>query len=85
MTATLQSYIAGRWMGQEAGQSLRSAVNGRAIYNTHAETPDFAEAVHHARTVGLPGLLALDFQQRAARLRALAKYPASSLARAATT
>ena len=74
MTATLQSYIAGRWVGQEAGQSLRSAVNGKPIYSTHAETPDFAEAVHHARTVGLPGLLALDFQQRAARLRALAKY-----------
>ena len=74
MTATLQSYIAGRWIGQEAGQSLRSAVNGKPVYSTHAETLDFAEAVHHARTVGLPGLLALDFQQRAARLRALAKY-----------
>jgi oxepin-CoA hydrolase/3-oxo-5,6-dehydrosuberyl-CoA semialdehyde dehydrogenase len=74
MTATLQSYIAGRWVGREAGQSLHSAVNGKPVYNTHAEAPDFAEAVHHARTVGLPGLLALDFQQRAARLRALAKY-----------
>ena len=74
MTATLQSYIAGRWIGHAAGQSLRSAINGQPVYNTHAETLDFAEAVHHARTVGLPGLLALDFQQRAARLRALAKY-----------
>ena len=74
MTATLQSYIAGRWIGHEAGLSLRSAINGQPVYNTHAETLDFAEAVHYARTVGLPGLLALDFQQRAARLRALAKY-----------
>lgn len=74
MTATLQSYIAGRWVGREAGQSLRSAVDGKPVYTTHAEPLDFAEAVHHARTVGLPGLLALDFQQRAARLRALAKY-----------
>ena len=74
MTAILQSYIAGRWVGQDAGQLLCSAINGRPVYSTHAETLDFAEAVHHARTVGLPGLLALDFQQRAARLRALAKY-----------
>jgi oxepin-CoA hydrolase/3-oxo-5,6-dehydrosuberyl-CoA semialdehyde dehydrogenase len=35
---------------------------------------DFGEAVDYARRVGLPGLLALDFQQRAARLKALAKY-----------
>ena len=74
MTATLQSYIAGRWVGRKAGQSLRSAVDGKPVYTTHAEPLDFAEAVHHARTAGLPGLLALDFQQRAARLRALAKY-----------
>ena len=74
MTAILQSYIAGHWIGQEAGQSLHSAVNGKPVYSTHAEPLDFAEAVHHARTVGLPGLLGLDFQQRAARLRALAKY-----------
>ena len=74
MTTTLQSYIAGRWVGAEAGTALRSAVNGQPVYNLHAETLDFAEALHHARTVGLPGLLALDFQQRAERLKALAKY-----------
>ncbi len=77
MTPTLQSFIAGRWIGQQAAQSLRSAVNGRPVASTHAETLDFAEAVHHARTVGLPALLALDFQQRAERLRALAKYLAA--------
>jgi oxepin-CoA hydrolase / 3-oxo-5,6-dehydrosuberyl-CoA semialdehyde dehydrogenase len=75
MTAVaLQSYLAGRWQGQTAAQTLRSAVNGRAVAHTHAETPDFAEALDHARRVGLPGLMALDFQQRAARLRALAKF-----------
>ena len=42
--------------------------------HTHAEALDFGEAVDYARRVGLPGLLALDFQQRAARLKALAKY-----------
>mgnify|MGYP000122488795 CR=1 FL=1 len=30
--------------------------------------------MHHARTVGLPNLLKLDFQQRAAILKALAKH-----------
>ena len=74
MTSTLQSYIAGRWVGTQPGQALRSAVNGEIVSHTHAEALDFAEALHHARTVGLPGLMALDFQQRAERLKALAKY-----------
>ena len=74
MTNTLQSYIAGRWVGSEAKQLLRSAVNGRPVASTHAEALDFAEALHHARTVGLPALMAMDFQQRAERLKALAKY-----------
>lgn len=74
MTAsTLQSYIAGRWVGQQAGTALRSAINGNTVAHAHADTLDFGEALHHARTVGLPGLLKLDFQQRAERLRALAK------------
>ena len=73
-TPTLQSYIAGRWIGREAGQQLRSAINGRPICSTHAEAIDFGEAVAHARNVGLPALMALDFQQRAERLKALAKY-----------
>lgn len=74
MTTTLQSYIAGRWIGQEAAQELRSAVNGQVVARTHAEAVDFGEAVAHARDKGLPALLALDFQQRAERLKALAKY-----------
>ena len=72
VTNTLQSYIGGRWVGQQAGQALRSAVNGQVVSHTHAEALDFAEALHHARNVGLPGLMALDFQQRAERLKALA-------------
>jgi oxepin-CoA hydrolase / 3-oxo-5,6-dehydrosuberyl-CoA semialdehyde dehydrogenase len=74
MTTTLQSFIAGRWLGAHAGQALHSAVNGRALYATHAEAIDFGEAVAYARNVGLPALMALDFQQRAERLKALAKY-----------
>ena len=74
MTSTLQSYIAGRWVGKEAAQQLRSAVNGRPVASTHAEKIDFAEAVQHARRVGVPNLMKLDFQQRAERLKALAKF-----------
>jgi oxepin-CoA hydrolase/3-oxo-5,6-dehydrosuberyl-CoA semialdehyde dehydrogenase len=74
MTAVLQSFIAGRWIGAKPAQQLRSAINGQPVASTHAEALDFAEALHHARNVGLPNLLKLDFQQRAAILKALAKY-----------
>ncbi len=74
MTQTLQSFIGGRWLGAQGAQELRSAINGRAVASTHAEKIDFAEALAHARSVGLPNLLAMDFQQRARRLRSIAKY-----------
>jgi oxepin-CoA hydrolase / 3-oxo-5,6-dehydrosuberyl-CoA semialdehyde dehydrogenase len=74
MTAVLQSFIANRWIGAKPGQQLRSAVNGKPVASTHAESIDFAEALHHARSTGLPNLLKLDFQQRAGILKALAKY-----------
>jgi len=74
MTNILQSYIAGRWQGAQAGSALRSAVNGATVAHTHAEALDFGEAVEHARRKGLPALMAMDFQERAQRLKALAKY-----------
>ncbi|MBL8319113.1 MAG: phenylacetic acid degradation bifunctional protein PaaZ [Burkholderiaceae bacterium] len=74
MTPVLQSYIGGRWVGRQSAQALRSAVNGQPIAHTHAEAIDFGEALHHARSVGLPNVLKLDFQQRAGILKALAKY-----------
>lgn len=70
----LQSFIANRWLGQHAAQLMRSAVDGQAVAYAHEETPDFAEAVHYARGRGGASLMALDFQQRAARLKALALY-----------
>jgi oxepin-CoA hydrolase/3-oxo-5,6-dehydrosuberyl-CoA semialdehyde dehydrogenase len=72
--STLQSFIGGRWIGKERVQLLASAVNGQPVAYTHGERLDFEEAVGHARQVGGPALLALDFQQRAARLKALARY-----------
>ncbi len=74
MVSTLQSYIAGRWIGAHAAQTLRSAVNGRPVHATHAEAIDFGEAIDHARRRGVPALMALDFQQRAQRLKVLARY-----------
>jgi oxepin-CoA hydrolase/3-oxo-5,6-dehydrosuberyl-CoA semialdehyde dehydrogenase len=74
MVQTLQSFIAGEWVGERAAQVLLSAVNGKPVASTHAEVIDFGRAVEHARRVGVPALLALDFQERAQRLKALAKY-----------
>ena len=74
MTLQLQSYIAGRWFGTTPGTLLASAIDGSAVAQTHAEPVDFAGALLHARGTGLPALLKLDFQQRAAILRALAKW-----------
>ncbi|CAN7573511.1 phenylacetic acid degradation bifunctional protein PaaZ [Pseudoduganella sp. LjRoot289] len=74
MATTLQSLIAGRWHGKEAATPLHSALNNSLIYHTHAEAIDFSEAVVYARKTGVPALMKLDFQQRAARLKALAVY-----------
>jgi oxepin-CoA hydrolase/3-oxo-5,6-dehydrosuberyl-CoA semialdehyde dehydrogenase len=71
---TLQSLIAGRWLGAEPAAPLSSAIDGRTVCHTHAERIDFAEAVHHARAKGLTELLKLDFQARAARLKAIAAF-----------
>ena len=63
-SSTLQSFIAGRWIGQNGAQVLRSAIDGHDIARTHEERPDFAEAIEHGRRQGVSGLMALDFQQR---------------------
>ncbi|UMR31211.1 phenylacetic acid degradation bifunctional protein PaaZ [Massilia sp. MB5] len=72
--ATLQSFIGGRWHGKEAATPLYSALNNSVIYHTHAEQIDFAEAVQYGRKTGIPALMKLDFQQRAACLKGLALY-----------
>jgi oxepin-CoA hydrolase/3-oxo-5,6-dehydrosuberyl-CoA semialdehyde dehydrogenase len=73
-TPTLQSFIAGRWIGSQGATVLRSALNGQPLSRTHEEPIDFAEAVDHGRREGNKSLAALDFQQRAQRLKALALY-----------
>jgi oxepin-CoA hydrolase/3-oxo-5,6-dehydrosuberyl-CoA semialdehyde dehydrogenase len=66
--AILQSLIADRWVGSREGARLASAIDGSVIHHAHADALDFGEALEHARRAGGPALLALDFQQRAARL-----------------
>ncbi len=73
MTTILRSHVAGRWIGETADAALSSAVNGDVVAHVPRERPDFGEAVAYARDAGLRGLLAMDFQQRAGVLRALAK------------
>ncbi|HLO95393.1 MAG TPA: phenylacetic acid degradation bifunctional protein PaaZ, partial [Burkholderiaceae bacterium] len=70
----LQSLVAGRWVGSQAARGLHSALNGRLIAQTHAESPDFGESLAYARGQALPALLKSTFQQRAATLKALAAY-----------
>ena len=74
MTSILQSLIADRWVGSRAGARLVSAIDGTAIHHTHADAIDFGEALAFGRGTGVPALLKLDFQQRAARLKAIAAY-----------
>ncbi len=70
----LQSYLAGQWFGSQAAKPLASAINGEIVAHTHDDAPDFAAAVDYARTTGTRELLKLDFQERAARLKAMALY-----------
>ena len=70
----LQSFIAGQWVGLQGSQPLRSALNGQTLARTHEERIDFGEALDHARKRGTSALMRLDFQKRAAILKALAKY-----------
>ncbi len=58
----------------KAPKSCAAPSTAMKIARTHEERPDFAEAIEHGRRQGISGLMALDFQQRAQRLKALALY-----------
>ncbi len=71
----LESYIAGNWRsGSGEGVALRDATTGEVIARASAEGFDAAGVLEHARSVGGPALRALTFHERAALLKALAKY-----------
>nr|WP_217703875.1 phenylacetic acid degradation bifunctional protein PaaZ [Schlegelella koreensis] len=70
----MQSLIAGAWIGTRPALALPSAIDGSVVAHTHEEAIDFGAALEFGRRRGFIGLMALDFQQRAARLKALAAY-----------
>jgi oxepin-CoA hydrolase/3-oxo-5,6-dehydrosuberyl-CoA semialdehyde dehydrogenase len=70
----LQSYLTGAWFGNMPAQTLHDACSGAPVAQTHAERPDFSAALDYGRRVGVRSLLALDFQERAQRLKALARH-----------
>ncbi len=70
----LQSHLAGQWFGATPLEALHDAANGAIVAHTHADRPDFEAALAFGRGTGVRGLLALDFQERAQRLKALGKY-----------
>jgi oxepin-CoA hydrolase/3-oxo-5,6-dehydrosuberyl-CoA semialdehyde dehydrogenase len=74
MPPILRSHLAGQWFGTTADLPLAHAVSGDIVAFTHREQPDFGAALAYARGDGLRGLLGLDFQRRAAILRALARH-----------
>jgi oxepin-CoA hydrolase/3-oxo-5,6-dehydrosuberyl-CoA semialdehyde dehydrogenase len=74
MTATLGSFVAGRWVAPSgATRPLLDASTGRTVALIGDEA-DIATMVDHARTVGHRALAKLTFHQRALILKALAQH-----------
>src|SRR5580698_3050810 len=71
----LKSYVAGSWQaGAGNGVALRDATTGEVIASASAEGLDCAALLSHAREVGGVNLRRLTFHERAAQLKALAKF-----------
>jgi oxepin-CoA hydrolase/3-oxo-5,6-dehydrosuberyl-CoA semialdehyde dehydrogenase len=75
MTATLGSFVAGRWVAPRgATRPLLDASTGRTVALIGDDEADIATMVDHARTVGHRELTKLTFHQRALMLKALAQH-----------
>src|SRR5215469_17856309 len=71
----LQSFVAGQWQaGAGLGVALRDATTGEVIGNATADGLDTELMLRHAREVGGPNLRRLTFHERAALLKALARF-----------
>jgi oxepin-CoA hydrolase / 3-oxo-5,6-dehydrosuberyl-CoA semialdehyde dehydrogenase len=71
----LQSFLSGRWQsGSGAGLALRDATTGEVVASADASGLDMHGALEHARHVGGENLRRLTFHERAALLKALARY-----------
>ena len=75
MTRALQSYSQDRWQdGSGERVSLADAATGEPVAAIHRTGPDAAAMLGYARTTGGPALRSLTFTERAAILKALARY-----------
>jgi oxepin-CoA hydrolase/3-oxo-5,6-dehydrosuberyl-CoA semialdehyde dehydrogenase len=75
MTRALESYALGHWAaGSGRSTALHHAVTGEVIAEASSGGLDFKAMAEYARTVGGPRMRALTFHQRAAMLKAMAKY-----------
>ena len=71
----LENFAQGQWVrGTGSTTTLFHAVTGEALGEAGSGGLDFQGMASYARTVGGPALRALTFHQRAAMLKALAKY-----------
>jgi oxepin-CoA hydrolase/3-oxo-5,6-dehydrosuberyl-CoA semialdehyde dehydrogenase len=71
----LKNYVTGRWQAGSGKQAeLCDASTGEVIATTSSTGVDFRAVLEHARRVGGPNLRRLTFHERAAMLKALAKY-----------
>ena len=74
MSDLLESYAYGAWFrASDEGTALLDATTGEEVARLSSTGLDLARMVAHARTVGGPGVRALTFHERAARLKAVAK------------
>src|SRR4051794_17087005 len=71
----LESYARGSWFRADAeGQPLLDAATGEEVARISSAGLDVSAMVRYAREVGGPAVRALTFHQRAAILKALARY-----------
>src|SRR5689334_24257053 len=71
----LQSFVSGKWQaGMGSAVALRDATTGEVIASATAEGLDSRAMLEHAREVGGRNLRRLTFHERAALLKALARY-----------
>ena len=73
-TATCRALSVAAGSVSEAGEALRSAVNGRPVAATHAKSLDFGEAVAYARGPASPACWRSIFSSAPRACKALAKY-----------
>ena len=70
-----QSYTCGQWVdAKSGGVEVFNAISGDSLGFVSSEGIDFADMLHHARTVGGPALRKMTLHDRAQALKALARY-----------